>query len=456
MFVWLEKGIARAGLATRACTTGLRRMPAIDVCCLIMHHHDVIVFALQIGAMLTAALLCGQIMRALRQPAVVGELLGGICLGPTVLGTLAPHAYAWLFPATGSITVGRDAMLKIGMLFFMFVAGLEVNPTYLHQRGRSVVGTSLLGIVLPGALGVGTVLLMPEVWGAPAQEHLMLFALFMGVALSISALPVIARILLDLSLIRDEIGVTVLAAATIDDLIGWALFAMLLSAFGKYSTPANLGTMLGLVVGCMTLIVGLCWWRGRALLQWTRVALAWPSGFICLITIIVLIAAALAEAIGIHAIFGAFFVGVALGRAFGEDDQHAHDIIYQFAISFFAPLYFVSIGLKANFAVHFDLPLVLIVFVIACAGKIGGASLGAWLGGMPRQEALAVGFGMNARGAMEMILASVALEAQVIDQRVFVALITMALTTSMLSGPMMQRLLQKRDAANLDTHAGQT
>jgi Kef-type K+ transport system membrane component KefB len=329
------------------------------------------------------------------------------------------------------------------MLFFMFVAGLEVNPTYLHKRGRSVVGTSLLGIVLPCGLGVGTVVLMPEVWGAPAQEHLRLFALFMGVALSISALPVIARILLDLSLIRDEIGVTVLAAATIDDLIGWSLFAMLLGSFGKYSTTAHLGTMLGLVVGCMTLMVGLGWWRGRALLQWTRVALAWPSGFIGLITIIVLIAAALAEAIGIHAIFGAFFVGVALGRAFGEDDQHAHEILYQFAISFFAPLYFVSIGLKADFAAHFDLLLVLIVFVIACIGKIVGASLGAWLGGMPRQEALAVGFGMNARGAMEMILASVALEYQVIDQRIFVALITMALTTSMLSGPMMQRLLQK-------------
>jgi K+:H+ antiporter len=109
-----------------------------------MQHHDVIVLALQVGAMLTAALVCGQIMRALSQPAVLGELLGGILLGPTVLGALAPHAYAWLFPATGAITVGRDAMLKIGMLFFMFVAGLEVNPAYLHKRSRSVIGASLL------------------------------------------------------------------------------------------------------------------------------------------------------------------------------------------------------------------------------------------------------------------------------------------------------------------------
>src|SRR5215468_1355562 len=159
-----------------------------------MQHHDVIVFALQVGAMLMAALVCGQIMRALRQPAVLGELLGGILLGPTVLGTLAPHAYAWLFPATGAITVGRDAMLKIGMLFFMFVAGLEVNPASLQKRSRSVIGTSLLGIVLPCGLGLGTVLLLPELWGKPAQEHLLLFALLVDVALFIAA-PRVFRII---------------------------------------------------------------------------------------------------------------------------------------------------------------------------------------------------------------------------------------------------------------------
>ena len=408
-----------------------------------MQHHDVIVFALQVGAMLTAALVCGQIMRALRQPAVLGELLGGILLGPTVLGTLAPHVYAWLFPATGAITVGRDAMLKIGMLFFMFVG---------WPRGQSSLSTKTWPkrrwYQSPGYCAA----LRSGPWDclAPAGR--------VGCASS-GAPPALCAVhgggLIHLSPASHCQNFTGSGPDPGRDRchcsgrrhhrrsLGWSLFAMLLGAFGKYSTTAHLGTMLGAMVGCATLIVGLGWWRGRALLQWARVALAWPSGFIGLLTIIVLLAAALAEAIGMHAIFGAFFVGVALGRAFGQDDQHVHEIIYQFAISFFAPLYFVSIGLKADFAAHFDLPLVLIVFVIACAGKIGGASLGAWLGGMPRQEALAVGFGMNARGAMEMILASVALEYQVIDQRIFVALITMALTTSMLSGPVMQRLLQK-------------
>jgi Kef-type K+ transport system membrane component KefB len=126
-----------------------------------MQHHDVIVFALQVGAMLAVALVCGQMMRALRQPAVLGELLGGILLGPTVLGALAPHTYMWLFPTTGTTIVGREAVLKIGMLFFMFVAGLEVNPAHLYKRGRSVAGTSILGIVLPFSFGVGIVSAIP-------------------------------------------------------------------------------------------------------------------------------------------------------------------------------------------------------------------------------------------------------------------------------------------------------
>src|SRR5262249_62070520 len=138
-----------------------------------MQHHDVIVFALQISAMLAAALVCGQIMRAVRQPAVLGELLGGILLGPTVLGALAPHAYAWLFPATGVITVGRDALLKIGMLFFMFGAGLGVNPPYFQKAGPTAVGPVFLGIWLPWVLALVIVFLLPAVWGAPAQGPLL-------------------------------------------------------------------------------------------------------------------------------------------------------------------------------------------------------------------------------------------------------------------------------------------
>jgi Kef-type K+ transport system membrane component KefB len=413
-----------------------------------MKHYDVILFFLQVGVMLAVALVCGQVMRKLRQPMVFGELLGGIVLGPTVFGALAPHAHVWLFPTAGASIIGREAVIKIGLLFFMFAAGLEVNLRYLRQRALSVACTGILGIVVPFGLGFGSVLYLPALWGLQAHNQALLLALFVGVALSISALPVIARILMDLGLIKEEMGVIVLAAATMDDLIGWSLFALVLNAFVPGNADSSLWGTLGLVVGFAALLLSLGRLLGQPILQWSQFGLAWPSGLIGVIAVLVLAVAALAEAIGLHAVFGAFLVGVALGQRL-EEDNYASRVIHQFALSFFTPLYFVSIGLKADFVAHFDVLFVLVVLCMACVGKIGGAGLGAWLSGMTLREALAVGFGMNARGAMEMILASVALEYRLIDQRIFVALITMALVTSILSGPMLQRLMQKKTASSL-------
>ena len=406
-----------------------------------MSHHDLILFFVQVCTMLGVALVCGQLMRKLHQPAVLGELIGGVLLGPTIFGMLAPVAYSNLFHGSEVATTGRDAVIRLGLLFFMFVAGLEVDMAHVIQRGLSVVATSILGIVVPFALGFGLVLAAPALFGTQAQGRAMLFAVFMGMAMSISAIPVIARILMDLDLMKTELGTVVMAAATIDDLVGWSLFAVILSRFapGGLHTGGPLVTV-GVVLGLFAVILTLGRWVGPRALHWLQSHLNWPSGFIGVTTMLVLLAASITEALGIHAVFGAFLVGVALAET-SEAWAQAHDVVYQFAISLFAPLYFVSVGLKADFIANFDLPLVLVVLLIACLGKIVGAGLGARLGGMPPRQALAVGFGMNARGAMEMILASVALEYGLIDQRVFVALVVMALVTSMLSGPMMQRLL---------------
>jgi Kef-type K+ transport system membrane component KefB len=399
-------------------------------------------FFLQIGGMLTVALVFGQVARRLHQPAVLGELIGGILLGPTVFGAFAPNTYAWLFPTAGTVSTGREAVINLGMLFFLFVAGLEVNLTHLQRRGWSVFLTSISGIVAPFGLGFGFVVLLPDLWGPQAKNNGLMFAVFMGTALSISALPVIARILMDLDLIKQELGVVVMAAATINDLIGWSLFAVILSNFTPAGRPdRNLLVTIGLVLGLSGLILGVGHWASQRPLRWLQSHLTWPGSFLVVMAILVLVAATAAEAIGIHAIFGAFLVGVALAQS-SEEWNQTHEVIYQFAVSFFAPIYFVSIGLAANFAANFDLQLVLVILLVACVGKICGAAFGAWVGGMPLKAALAVGFGMNARGAMEMILASVALDYQLIDQRTFVALIVMALVTTILSGPMMQRLLR--------------
>jgi Kef-type K+ transport system membrane component KefB len=409
--------------------------------CIDMSHREVINFFLQVSAMLLVALVFGQCMRKLRQPAVFGELLGGVIIGPTVFSALFPHAFHWLFPAGGS-SLARETVIKIGMLFFLFVAGIEVNLAHLARHRASAVLTSILSIALPFGFGFAAVVLMPGFFWRTPHEGILIPALFLGTALSISALPVIARILMDLDLIRDETGVIIMASATVNDLIGWSLFAVILASFVPGYARHGMLSTLGCVSFFVVLILILGRWVGRCVLRWSQKHLAWPSGYIGIVTVLILAAGALAEFIGIHAIFGAFLLGVALGQHI-EEENHAHEVIHQFALSFFAPLYFVSIGLKVDFAAHFDPGLTLAILGIACIGKIGGATIGARLGGMPLRESLAIGFGMNARGAIEMVLASVALDYGLIDQRIFVALIFMALATSLMTGPAMKRLLPR-------------
>jgi Kef-type K+ transport system membrane component KefB len=408
---------------------------------LTMAHDDGIVLSLELSIMLSVGLLLGQLMKRLRLPIVVGELLGGIVLGPTVLGRVAPDLFVRLFPSSGEVAIGRRAFVQLGLLCFLFAAGLEMNVPRLRRLGRSVVATSALGIVVPFVAGCAMVLGDPEPWASHVFAGGAGNALFMGTALCISALPVIARVLMDLGLTRHELGTVVLSAATLDDLVGWSLFAAILGMNAPTSErrhPAWLTMVLILGFAAFVLTAGR--WGVQRMRAWVRSRVTWPGGLIGVAALLWLVAAAVAEWIGVHAIVGAFLVGLMLAQGREERDPPT-EVVTQFAVGVFAPIYFVSMGLRTDFGSNFDVMLVLAVFSVACFGKIVGATAGARLGGMPWRDALAVGFGMNARGAMEMILASVALEHGLIDERLFVALVVMALLTSLLSGPVMSRLL---------------
>lgn len=401
---------------------------------------DMMVFFLEIAVMLFMALVCGQVMRMLRFPAVLGELFGGIILGPTVWGWLSPSTYNWLFPESGAIFQGRDALIQICMLFFLFAAGLEMNLSLVKKRSANIAWAGLMGIVIPFIMGFGMIFLFPEMWRAHFQGRLLFFAIFMGTALSISALPVIARTLMDLDLMKTDMGMIITGAATIDDLVGWSLFAFILSNFAPESImdiPPYMTFIMVFLLFAFMLTVG------RNLAQkaqkWLKLYMPWPGSFLGITTVLILLAAACAEAIGIHAVFGAFLVGLAFSQGLEKRDD-AHEMIHQFVMYFFAPLYFVSIGLRADFVASFDLPLVLAVLIIACIGKILGVTLGLMISKLSLRQSAVIGIAMNARGAMEMILATVAKDAGLIDDHVFVALIIMALLTSVLTGPAVSRL----------------
>lgn len=392
--------------------------------------------------MLAVACLFGYLMKRLGQPVVLGEIIGGILLGPTFLGAVFPDIYAALFPADKTIVTGMDTLLKVGMMFFMFAAGLEVNLSHFRDSKWTIISTSLFGGVLPFALGFGMVLLLPGFWGQTG--HPMLLALFMGTALAISALPVIARILMEMDLLGSRVGMTIMTSAMINDLVGWVLFAFLLRHLGREAVGGNIFTALALVLGYALLTLAIGRWLLRPILKSGWLFKNWPGGLLTFIALLIMLAAVGAEQIGIHAIFGAFLVGMALSQGHDpEQEKTINSMIQPFALNFFAPLYFVSVGLKANFTSQFDGVLCLLIFVVACVGKIVGAGLGAKLGGMLWREALAVGVGLNCRGAVEIILASVALEYHLIDQRIFVALVLTAFLTTLLSSALLKPLLKQ-------------
>jgi Kef-type K+ transport system membrane component KefB len=416
-----------------------------------MNSHDFVKLALQLTTMLGFAIVFGEIMRRLKQPAVVGEMFGGIVLGPTILGWLAPALHEWLFLSSADVTVIREASTKLGMLFFLFYAGLETNPSDLKTLGHKAVAIGLVGTLLPLAAGVALVFALPRAfWGPAVQEHFLSFALFIGMNLANSANPVIARILMDLGLLNAPIGALNMSATIVDDLVNWTLFAIILSDIAP-SSPAAGGSLVvsATLVGLFFVVVlGVGRWLGRPALRWVQPHVTWPSGYIAVTALLVLLASSASEVLGVHAFLGAFLIGVALGDA-TEKEKEAHDAIGHFIMSF-APIFFVSMGMSANFITSFDPVLVLFLLVVACVSKVGAVLVGAIAARMPvNREVWAIGFGLNARGATGIILAGVGLANGIIDARIFVAIVVMALVTSLMAGPTMSRLLWQHHAMRI-------
>ena len=257
---------------------------------------------------------------------------------------------------------------------------------------------------------------------------------------------------MDLGLLNGPIGTLIMTATIVDDLVNWTLFAIILSDIAPSGAvaEASLIQSILLVVSFIVLVLGIGRWLGPRVMHWARSYVAWPSGFIALTALLILIAGSASEALGIHAFLGAFLVGVALGGN-NQEQKEAHDVIGHFVMSFFAPIYFISMGMTTDFIRNFDVALVALILVVACVSKIGAVLIGAKAAGMPvDREAWAVGFGLNARGATGIILAGVGLANRVIDERIFVAMVVTALVTSLMSGPMMNYLLSHhRQAAKV-------
>ncbi len=404
--------------------------------------HDAVVHLLmQLSVMLLMGRLFAEIARRLKQPAVVGEILAGVLLGPTVMGMIQPEWFASLFPTGSASGVVLSGIVQVAVVMLLFIAGLEVDLHIVWQQGKVALVTSLFGVIGPFALGFVFPYYFPQYFGFAQNYSVFIFALFMGTAMSITALPVIVRILMDTNLFRSKMGLLVVSSAMIDDVTGWLIFSVILGMIGKegHGLPLISTVIITLAFTATMLTVG----RGviNRILPWINKKLAWPGGILSVSLALCFLGASFTEYIGLHAVFGAFIIGVSVGDS-EHFSERAKEIVHQFINNIFAPLFFVSIGLRVNFLTNFDLLLTLIIVVMAFVGKVVGCGIGTRLSGLTWRESFAAGFGMNARGAMESILSIVALENGLLNEKVFVSLVIMALVTSMTSVPLMKWCLK--------------
>ncbi|MBZ0183612.1 MAG: cation:proton antiporter, partial [Melioribacteraceae bacterium] len=267
-------------------------------------------------------------------------------------------------------------------------------------------------------------------------DNLLIFSFFIGTALAISALPVIARTLMDLKLFKTKMGMTIMAAAMFNDLMGWIIFSIFLGLVGSSSHGGTVWETIGFTLLFTFIVLIFVRKLFDKSLPYIQSRLSWPGGILAFVMVSSLVGAILTELIGVHSIFGAFIIGVALGDSVHLSEKTKF-IVHQFITNIFAPLFFVSIGLKVNFIQAFDPVIVLVIIVLGFLGKIIGCGFGAKISGFNNNESLSIGFAMNSRGVLEIVLSLVAIQSGIISEEIFVAIIILVLSSSVLAGPLM-------------------
>lgn len=387
---------------------------------------EAFVFIVQILVLLGCAKAFGELFKKIKQPAVIGEILAGIIIGPTVFGSLFPQSFEWLFQSAKGATLSLDGFILISAIFLLFAVGLEIDIETIKKQGRAVGWVSSLGILIPLAIGAGTGWLIYSMVDLPISREI--FSLFMGAALSISALPVIARVLMDLGLLKGKIGSLIIAAATINDVVGWLIFTVALSLAGGES--AHLNIWITVILTIVMAVLSVTFFKKAINYILKLVSEKFPGNGAIFGTSIafMLVFSLITEYIGIHAVFGAFLVGVAIaGSKFFN--KEVKESIEHFTANILAPMFFVSVGLKVNFLKSFDWKIVLMILAAAYASKILAGIIGGRFAKISQKESLAVGLGIAARGGMGIILAILALNAHLVNEVIFEALVIMAVIT---------------------------
>jgi len=401
---------------------------------------EVLHFLIIVTIVLVPARILGELCRRFKQPAIIGEILAGIILGPTILQHYYPNFFKEIFLSFPRAYGAFDGFANIGIILLMFVAGFEVDLTQIRRDGKHALSISLTGIIFPFIVGfIAAWFFYKEIFSTGATNQL-ITALFFGTALSITALSVITKILMDLNILKTKIGNLVLTSAMIDDFLGWILFSIIMQMMNAGKNEGSAWSVI-LVLLFAVFMVTVGRWGANKLFFIAQKNLK-IGRVITLAICLCFTCAIITEYLGVRAVFGAFLMGVAIGDSKYFTDRHKL-ILHQFTVNIIAPLFFASIGLRLNFVSNFNLEVVVVILAIACIAKLMGAGIGSRLSGLNRNESIAVAFGMNARGSQEIVLGLLALQAKIIDEKVFEGLVVMTVATVMVSGPIMKRYFMK-------------
>lgn len=402
--------------------------------------HELLVFWVQMVVLLVTARGLGSLAKRVGQPAVVGELAAGLVLGPSLLGRFWGAGFDWLIPADEI----QGAMLLtvgwIGVVFLVFATGYETDLALIATRGRAAVFVSTGSLLLPIVLGLVVGFAMPDVFLGQDAERVV-FALFMAAALSISSLPVIAKIMTEMGLMRRNFGQLTLAAGMANDVVGWLLLGVIagLASAGTLSITPVLVASLG-----MAAFVAIAFTLGQRLVDGLlKMALQYRSDLAARVAIVVsvtLFFGAITQWLGVEAVIGAFVAGILFGRSKYKHEESV-EAVEGMTAAFFAPIFFATAGLRVDLGLLRRADVLfwaVIVLLVASVAKFVGSWLGARLARLPNREGLALGAGLNARGALEIVIATVGLSLGVLEQRSYTVIVLMAVATSMLAPPMLR------------------
>ncbi|HEU4631716.1 MAG TPA: cation:proton antiporter [Gemmatimonadaceae bacterium] len=404
--------------------------------------HAILILLLQLAGLLLLARALAELMRRLGQPAVIGELLAGILLGPTVLGHFAPALFTAVFPPDVAQFHLLEVISWLGLVLLLLLTGLETDLRVVRTLGPSALFASAGGLTVLFVSGTALGLALPDRFlVSPDQRPL--FAALLATALAITALPVIGKILIDLNIIKRNLGVVTLSAGVVDDTVGWLVLGVIagFAEAGTFSLSKLLLTLVSLAIFLLALRYLVYPVFGRVI-RYTNENVGVGGADLTLILVGTFLAAAATEAIGVHAVFGAFVFGLMVRQVPRVRAPTLHTL-EQFVLSCLSPIFFAFVGIKVNLWTLTSWQVPLLVIAVAVAGKTVGCYTGARIGRMAHWEALALAFGMNARGAMGLIVALIGLSLGLLTSEMFSIVVLMAVVTSFLAPVLLRLVLPK-------------